>query len=123
MSLGTRSADCLHSRMRSRAGTARRAWCWSKRTLWDSTRSRLVGLTAALSGASVYSINVTTGAATALATGLAGIDNNGWTYDPVIDRLWAFDYGGNIYQYNPTTFARTTIATGAGNHTCVAFVP
>jgi hypothetical protein len=29
---------------------------------WDSTRSRLVGLTAALSGASVYSINVTTGA-------------------------------------------------------------
>ncbi len=90
---------------------------------WDSTRSRLVALTALVSGASVYSINVTTGAATALATGLAGIDNNGWTYDPVIDRLWALDYGGNIYQYNPATFARTTIATGAGNHTCVAFVP
>ena len=90
---------------------------------WDTTRSRLVAITSGLSGAIVYSVNVSTGAATALATGLPGIDNNGWTYDPVIDRLWALDYGGNVFQYNPATFARTTIATGAGNHTCVAFVP
>lgn len=58
-----------------------------------------------------------------LASGLPGIDNNGWTYDPVIDRLWAVDYGGNIYQYNPTTFTRTTFATGQGAHTCMAYVP
>ena len=61
--------------------------------------------------------------ATALATGLPGLDNNGWTYDPVIDRLWAVDYGGTIYQYNPATFARTTFATGTGSHTCMAYVP
>ncbi|MBL8626094.1 MAG: InlB B-repeat-containing protein [Myxococcales bacterium] len=90
---------------------------------WDSTRNRLVGLTAALSGATVYSINVATGAATSLASSLPGIDNNGWTYDPVIDRFWAVDYGGNIFQYNPTTFARTTFATGQGAHTCMAYVP
>lgn len=90
---------------------------------WDSARSRLVGVTSNLSAADVYAINVTTGAATALATGLPGIDNNGWTYDPVIDRLWARDYGGNLYQYNPSTFARTSFASGIGGGTCMAYVP
>lgn len=90
---------------------------------WDSTRGRMVGITASLASANVYSINLSTGAATALATGLAGIDNNGWTYDPASDHLVAVDYAGNVWAYNPTTFTRQSMATGLGAHTGVAFVP
>ncbi len=89
---------------------------------WDSARGRMVALTANLSGASVYSINLSTGAGTLLASTIA-IDNNGWTYDSVADRLTAVDYGGEMYAYDPTTFARTELANGTVARTGVAFVP
>lgn len=90
---------------------------------WDSTRSRMVAITAALSGAATYSINLTTGAATVLASGLAGLDNNGWTYDPIADRFIAVDYPGEVYAFDPSTFARVQLVSGAVNRTGIAFVP
>ena len=91
---------------------------------WDSARSQFVALTANVGGGQLlYTIDVATGAATPLASS-PGIDNNGLTYDAVIDRFWAAEYSGDIHQYNPASgYARTTVATGKGPHTCIADVP
>jgi len=91
--------------------------------VWDSARNALVLLTANFGGADLYTVNVATGQATPLAAS-PGIDNNGLTYDPVIDRYWSADYQGDLFQYDPTnSYARATLDSGLGPHTCIAYVP
>jgi hypothetical protein len=82
----------------------------------------MIAMTANLGNIQVWSINVTNGVGTLLTT-VAGVNNHGITYDPVIDRFWQLDYDGNLFQYEPTTFVRTPITSGQGAHTCAAYVP
>lgn len=90
---------------------------------WDSLRNRFVASSANIFGAGVFGIDVTTGIATALAS-TPGINNHGFTYDPVIDRHLAADTEGNLHEYDPGAgFTRTTLATDLGYHTCLALVP
>ena len=90
---------------------------------WDPKRNRMVGLQVSLAGGTLYTINLTSGAATQLAAAGA-INNAGLAYDPVIDRHWAVDNDGNLFEYNPNaSMARTTRGTLHGQQTCITYRP
>jgi hypothetical protein len=89
--------------------------------VWDSARNRFVALTASLE--QFFSVDVATGAATALTAVGSSIVDLGMTYDPIIDRFWVFDNSGNIFQYADPGYARDPRASGQGRHNCVAYVP
>ncbi len=91
--------------------------------VWDSRRSRMVGLTANVGGGSFYVMNLSTGAAVNL--GSAGsINNNGLAYDSVIDRHWAVDTSGKLLEFDPNAgMARTERGTNGGAQTCITFRP
>jgi Bacterial Ig-like domain (group 2) len=89
--------------------------------VWDPIANEFVALHAGTDA--LYTIDVTTGAATLLRGAAGGINDAGFTYDPVIDRFWSVDFSGNIFRYDPSMgYARTTGATGVGPHTCIAYV-
>jgi hypothetical protein len=92
---------------------------------FDTKRGRLVGVTANVSGGTLWTINESTGVNTNLAAA-GNIDNNGITYDPIVDMYFAVDFGGNLFQYDPSAnMARTTVTTFAGlQMTAIAlFIP
>jgi hypothetical protein len=90
--------------------------------VWDSIRNQLVAITTG--PVTFYSVDVATGAMTALITGQAFLDNSGVTYDPALDMFRAIDFAGNVVQYDPSNdYARTPLASGKGLHTCLAHVP
>jgi hypothetical protein len=89
---------------------------------WDSTRNQLVAMTAGT--IAFFTVDVSTGAMTQIIGSQPFLDNNGITYDEVLDVFWAMDYGGNVIQYDPSSnYARTGLATGKGAHTCMAYLP
>jgi len=86
---------------------------------WDSRRSIMV----AYNGNTMFSVDVTTAAMTALAS-VGPIGDFGMTYDPVLDRFWVVDFNGQIFQFDPNNgFAQTRFGFIPGRHTCIASVP
>jgi hypothetical protein len=90
---------------------------------WDTTRNRMVGVTADATAGELFTVNLANGAVTSL--GAAGaVENAGMAYDPVIDRYWVVDFNGRMFQYNPNAnMARTDLPGIAGAHTCLTFRP
>jgi hypothetical protein len=75
------------------------------------------------SGGSVYTMNLMSGAATSTTGGVLS-NNNGMTYDPVINRIWVVNYDGSVAKYDPSNaWAGTTVLTTQGEHTAVCYVP
>ncbi len=90
---------------------------------WDPKRNRMVGLEANINGGTLYTVNLTTGAATQLAAAGA-INNAGLAYDPVIDRFWAVDNDGKLLEYDPNAnMARASRGTLQGQQTCITYRP
>lgn len=90
---------------------------------WDSRRSRMVGLKAGTTGGTLYVINLSNGVAANLAAA-GSINNNGLTYDPIIDRHWAVDVSGKLVQYDPNDeMARTQPGMDGGEQSCIAYRP
>lgn len=90
---------------------------------WDTSRNRMVGVTADATAGELFTVNLTNGAVTSLGT--AGpTENAGMAYDPVIDRYWVVDFNGQLFQYDPSAnMARTDLPGISGAHTCLTFRP
>lgn len=90
---------------------------------WDSKRNQMVAVT---SGGSFNTINLATGAQTAIpGAGTVLGNNNGITYDAPDDLFWMATYTANtgVEKFNPnTSYSGTTLAT-SGMHTCIAYIP
>ncbi|MBI3885972.1 MAG: hypothetical protein HY302_09630 [Opitutae bacterium] len=87
---------------------------------YDSTRHMLIGINDG--GGQLFQLNTATGAATLLASP-GGTNDSGISFDPVTNRLFAFDFSGNLFSYDiANNFARTTLLTGQGAHDGIAVV-
>lgn len=65
-------------------------------------------------GEEFYSVNLGTGAATLLFSGVGNLNDNDLAYDADSNSYWVYDYNGRLYQYNATTFSSVVALTGLG---------
>ncbi len=87
---------------------------------FDTKRTEMVGVNADDAGATLVTVNLTTGATTTLAAA-GDLDDNGLTYDPFTDQLWAADNNGQIVAWDPNnSYARTVSTTITGSFNALA---
>jgi hypothetical protein len=87
---------------------------------WDAPRNRMLALN---SSGQVFVIDLATGG-TVQITGTVITNNNSFTYDPFIDRIWAANYNGEIARYDPgNSMASTPVLASQGIHTCIVYGP
>jgi len=80
---------------------------------YDTSRHRMVGVTASASSGTFSEVDTATGAFAMLASD-AKLADAGLTYDPYLDVFWAATADGQILRYDPVSFQRTAAKPFAG---------